>query len=173
MRRRLDRVLEVALIALMAIAVLNVWWQVITRWILQNPSAYTEELARYLLIWVGTLGAAYGVGKKLHLAIDLLPAAMEGRRKHLLEIVVQVVIVVFAASVMVIGGGRLVALTFQFQQSSAALGLPLGVVYSIVPISGAIIVYYGVVETWQRIRLLRGKEAAIIEPDRTTTKPID
>lgn len=173
MRKSLDKVLEVVLIVLMGAAVLNVWWQVISRWILDNPSSITEELARYLLIWIGTLGAAYAVGKKLHLAIDLLPGAVKGRGRHWLEIIIQAIIVGFAATVMVVGGGRLVSLTFQFEQSSAAMGVPLGVIYSVIPISGAIIVFYGAIEISQRIRALRGDDAAVREPERSAPTSID
>lgn len=173
MRKKLDRVLAVTLIALMGFSVINVWWQVITRWLLPSPSSFTEELARYLLIWIGTLGAAYGVGQKLHLAIDLLPEAVKGKKRHVLEIVIQAVIVVFAAAVMVVGGGRLVMMTAQFGQTSAAMGIPLAFVYSIVPISGLIIVFYAGVEIYQRFLALQGEDAVLIEPDRSTTKPID
>lgn len=173
MRKKLDRVLAVTLIALMGFSVVNVWWQVLTRWLMANPSSFTEELARYLLIWIGTLGAAYGVGQKLHLAIDLLPEALKGKKRHGLEIVIQAIIVLFAAAVMVVGGGRLVLLTAQFGQTSAALGIPLSFVYSIVPISGLIIVFYGLVEIYQRFLALKGEDAVLVEPDRSTTKPID
>jgi hypothetical protein len=69
----------------MAVSVLNVLWQVFTRFVIRHPSSYTEELARYLLVWVGLLGAAYASGHKLHLAIDLFsqkmkPAAANCRR---------------------------------------------------------------------------------------------
>ncbi|WP_316931840.1 TRAP transporter small permease [Parabacteroides distasonis] len=47
-------------------------WQVLSRYILVSPSSVTDELAGYLLIWVGLLGAAYVSGKNEHLAIDLL-----------------------------------------------------------------------------------------------------
>ncbi|HRD18591.1 MAG TPA: TRAP transporter small permease subunit, partial [Candidatus Marinimicrobia bacterium] len=70
-RKILDNILKWVVVVLMAISVFNVLWQVFTRFILRNPSSYTEELARYLLIWVGLLGAAYAAGNKMHLAIDL------------------------------------------------------------------------------------------------------
>lgn len=173
MRRYLDRILATFLVGLMAAAVLNVWWQVFTRWVLDDPSSYTEELARYLLVWIGTLGAAYAVGKKLHLAIDLVPQALTGQKRHLMEVVIQSMIVLFALFVMVIGGARLVALTTQFGQFSAALGLPLGFVYSVIPLSGVIIIFYAGIEIGQRIRILRGGDASPRPPQRATTKPID
>jgi len=72
-RSKVDKILEVALITILSIMVLNVLWQVITRFIMGNPSSFTDELARYLMIWLGVLGAAYVSGKNMHVAIDILP----------------------------------------------------------------------------------------------------
>ena len=50
--------------------VINVLWQVFTRFFTATPSSFTDELARYLMIWLGILGAAYVAGKNEHVAID-------------------------------------------------------------------------------------------------------
>ncbi|HUF11232.1 MAG TPA: TRAP transporter small permease [Rhodothermales bacterium] len=142
LRQAIDRSLGWLLVVLMGAAVLNVLWQVFTRWVLKDPSSYTEELARYLLIWIGLLGAAYGVGQKLHLAIDILPTALSGRKQRALNIVIQIAVAAFSFAVMVVGGMRLVWLTLRFDQVSAALGIPLGYVYSALPLSGVLIVFY-------------------------------
>lgn len=173
LRAAVDTVLAWTLTVLMGLSVLNVLWQVFTRWVLQDPSSYTEELARYLLIWIGLVGSAYAVGLKLHLAIELLPEKLDGRRRTWLELVIQSVILLFALGVMVIGGQHLVALTLRFEQTSAALGLPLGYVYSVIPLSGAVIVFYAADEIAACVRALRGRPAAVHEPERTTTRPID
>jgi len=144
LRHAIDRALGWLLVVLMGAAVMNVLWQVVTRWGLKDPSSYTEELARYLLIWIGLLGAAYGVGQKLHLAIDILPTSLSGRKQRVLNIVIQLAVAAFSFAVMVVGGMRLVWLTLRFDQFSAALGIPLGYVYSALPLSGVLIVFYAV-----------------------------
>ena len=77
----LDFLLKWILVTIMAVMTINVLWQVFTRFILQNPSSYTEELARYSLVWLGVLGASYVAGQKLHLAIDLLLIKLKGKSK--------------------------------------------------------------------------------------------
>ncbi|MGB2554984.1 MAG: TRAP transporter small permease, partial [Flavobacteriaceae bacterium] len=62
LKSRLDRILSSALILILALMVLNVLWQVFSRYILQTPSSFTDELSRYLMIWIGILGAAYVSG---------------------------------------------------------------------------------------------------------------
>ena len=141
-----DQSLAWLLIGLMAAAVLNVLWQVVTRWVLQDPSSFTEELARYLLIWLGLLGAAYAAGQGLHLSINLVPTrlAHSGRKK--LEGLIQIFVFLFALVVMVVGGVQLVELTLRFGQTSAALGAPLGLIYLVIPFSGLLIMFYAAVE---------------------------
>jgi TRAP-type C4-dicarboxylate transport system permease small subunit len=141
-RRAVDRILEWLLIALMSMMVANVLWQVATRFLLRNPSSLTEEIARYLLVWVGILGGAYAVGKRIHLAIDLLPARLQGRRKAMLELFIEGCIFFFAALVLVIGGSGLVWLTLDLGQTSAALQIPLGFVYLVLPLSGLLMMFY-------------------------------
>lgn len=173
LRRGIDRVLAGALIVLMAAAVINVLWQVITRWVLDNPSSYTEELARYLLIWIGLLGSAYAAGKKLHLAIDLVPSKLEGRSRHVIEVVIQLFIFLFAMSVMVVGGIRLMSLAIMMGQVSAALGISLGYVYVVLPLSGLLIAFYSVDAIYERVQAYRGKDADLRAADRSSQLPID
>jgi TRAP-type C4-dicarboxylate transport system permease small subunit len=67
-RRMLDNLLEPALIIIISVLVVAVLWQVFSRYVLQAPSTVTDELARFLLIWLTLLGAAWVVGQKGHLA---------------------------------------------------------------------------------------------------------
>ncbi|MFC2166845.1 TRAP transporter small permease [Acidobacteriota bacterium] len=137
-----DKILEGILIVLMAANVLNVLWQVFTRFVLKNPSSFTEELARYLLIWIGLLGASYVAGRKMHLAIDVVVNRLSGRIKRLTEYLIEVLIFIFALSVMVFGGIRLVSITLALNQISAVLRIKLGYVYLVLPLSGLILMFY-------------------------------
>jgi len=154
-RRVVDRALEWLLIAFMSLMVVNVLWQVATRFLLRNPSSFTEEIARFLLVWVGILGSAYALGKRIHLAVDLLPSRLEGHRKAMLELFIEMCIFVFAALVPVFGGLGLVWLTLDLGQTSAALQIPLGFVYMVLPLSGFLMMFYAAlhgVEVLNRFR---------------------
>jgi len=143
-QHKLNRVLEVFLVFLMTVLVLDVLWQVFSRYLLSSPSSFTDELAGFLLIWVGVLGAAYVAARKEHLAIDILIQKSPPARQQLLLYIIHSLIFLFALSVMVIGGVVLMYTRFVLQVKSAALQLPLGYVYIILPISGLIIMYYEV-----------------------------
>jgi TRAP-type C4-dicarboxylate transport system permease small subunit len=159
-RRVVDRALEWLLVAFMWLMVVNVLWQVATRFLLRNPSSFTEEIARYMLVWVGVLGGAYAVGKRIHLAIDLLPSKLEGRRKALLELFIEACIFVFAALVLVFGGSGLVWLTLDLGQTSAALQVPLGIVYLVLPLSGILMMFYSAAHGAEALSRLRASGEA-------------
>mgnify|MGYP003781931727 CR=1 FL=1 len=144
MRQIVDKILEWALIVLMSVLVIDVLWQVISRYVMNSPSSFTDELAGFLLIWVGLLGAAYVAGKREHLAIDLLLQKSSPERKHKLELLISVIIVLFAVTVLLIGGTWLVYTRFHLSVKSAALGMPLGIVYLVLPISGILISYFDI-----------------------------
>ncbi len=143
-RKKIDTILGRTLILIMAVMVLNVLWQVFTRYVIGTPSSFTDELARYLMIWLGILGAAYVAGKNAHVAIDVLPQKFDRAIQQKLSIAVKIAIIFFALSAMVIGGSRLVYITYVLEQLSPALQIPLAYVYSVIPISGLLIVFYKV-----------------------------
>lgn len=157
-KKIIDKILSWIVIVLMAVITINVLWQVFSRFVLQDPSSFTEELARYMLIWIGILGAAYVAGQKLHLAIDLLSTKLKGRAKSYLEIFIQLCIFLFSLFVLLIGGIRLVYITLELNQISAALQVPLGYVYLVLPISGALMMFYSmyfVIEELAKIKLTK------------------
>lgn len=142
MKKNLDKLLGGALVLLMGLIVLAVLWQVFSRYVLQNPSSVTEEIARYLLIWIGLLGAAYASGQQEHLAINILPPKLHPENRIKLMIFINMLIIAFCCSVLIIGGGNLVLMNIELGQNSAALHLPLSVVYMVIPISGVLIIIY-------------------------------
>ena len=94
------------------------------------------------MIWIGILGAAYASGKHMHLAIDLFPDSLSVSRRRRLMVIINVMVIFFVVAAMIIGGSRLVYVTSYLGQQSAALGWPLAAIYTVMPISGIIIVYH-------------------------------
>lgn len=142
MRKSIDKVLGILLVFLMSVLIIDVIWQVTSRYILANPSSFTDEVAGYLLVWVGLLGAAYVAGEKEHLAIDLLLQRSKGKTRMIIEMIIYTVTGLFVLFVMVIGGTNLVYTRFLLHVTSASLELNLGYVYLVLPISGILTLYY-------------------------------
>lgn len=137
-----DRVIAAFSIMVMSVLVICVVWQVFSRYVLNQPSTLTDELARFLMIWVGLLGAAYTVGAQRHLSIDLLSMALQPRKQALLSIVVNLLIFLFSGGVIVTGGMKLIGKTLATTQVSAAMQIPMGYVYLILPLTGIVMMFY-------------------------------
>ncbi|MCB0556916.1 MAG: TRAP transporter small permease [Phaeodactylibacter sp.] len=142
MRKQIDKILGNFLALLMGIMTLDVLWGVFTRYAMGNQSGWSEELARFLLIWIGILGAAYAAGQDMHLSIELLMPKLQKKSQIRLKLLISFLIAAFAFTVMVIGGGRLMYITQVLGQLSPALRVPMAVVYSVAPLSGILVIYY-------------------------------
>ncbi|WP_244444915.1 TRAP transporter small permease [Oceanobacillus jeddahense] len=140
-------------------------WQVFSRYILGSPSIITEELSRFLLIWAAMLGGAYAFGSKEQLAIVFLKSKLKGLKKKSIEIFIDMVTIIFAGSVLVKGGVDLVSYTLS--QTSPILGLPMGYVYMILPITGVLIIIYQLINILER----RGQDAYSEQQENISVPP--
>lgn len=155
MSKKLNSFLEWLVVGIVTIMLVSVLWGVCSRYLLADQSSWTDELARYMLIWVSIFGAVYISGKNSHITIDLLPKSLSTKAKLNLDLIVQLIIILFTIAIFIIGGGRYVYISFKLEQTSAALGLPIGFVYLVLPISGLMIIYFKAVLMGQTLRKLK------------------
>lgn len=148
----------VVLVLIAVLMVASVTWQVVSRYFLNMPSTLTDELARFLFMWVGLLGAVQATAYKQHLAIDLLALKVSGMQKIMLNIFIESCILFFSVSVMVIGGWNLTQRTFASQQITPSLQIPMGYVYIVVPIAGVLIAFFAVTEIYRTLKYSRATQ---------------
>lgn len=155
MIRLLDNSLKTILALLMAAMVFAVLWQIISRYVLVEPSAWTEETARLLLVWLGILGGSYAYRTSAHLGLDLLIHNLGQRHQFKVGIMIDFCVMAFAAVVMIFGGLSLVIMTHELTQITAVLHLPMAYVYGVLPLSGSLIVIYAGLSIAARCRALQ------------------
>lgn len=137
---------SLAAFLLTAMAVLVIY-QVFTRYILSDPSDWTQEVIRYLLIWTGFIGAAYAFGTRQHMALVYFRDQLSDEKRKWAIFIVDACILLFALFVMIIGGVQLV---FSVRGvTSALLGIPRSLVYSMGPVAGVFIVFIQAVNLWE------------------------
>jgi len=134
----LNRVLQLFLL-LITLAVI---WQVVSRYVLDDPSSFTEEFARFLLIWLTLLGCAYAYRKNSHLGLDMFYTKASDTQQKVMYYIIHSCVALFAVCVMIIGGFSLMNMTEQLGQSSPVMGLDISTVYSVIPLSGVLITIY-------------------------------
>jgi TRAP-type C4-dicarboxylate transport system permease small subunit len=142
--KSLNKIIEKFMIIIFALLVIDVLGQVFSRYVLSNSPSFTEEFARFALIWLSILGMAYLTGQRAHLTMDYLYNKFSEEKRKKVEIFIELMIMLFAIVVLIIGGGNLVYITLSLGQISSALHVPLGYVYAIVPFSGALIIFYSI-----------------------------
>lgn len=141
---KVNKLLESFMILIFAFLVLDVLFQVFSRYILGKSFTWTEEFARFSLIWLTILGAAYLNAKREHLSMDFLYEKFSVNNKRKASILIETFIFLFALIVMVIGGLNLVYITLHLEQLSGTLRIPLGYVYAILPFSGLLIMCFSI-----------------------------
>ena len=141
----LNKIIENLLVVIFGLLVVDVVWQVVSRYVVGQSSSFTEEFARFSLIWLTVLGAAYINGQKEgHLSMDFLLSKLTEEKRNKRKKIIQILMAVFALIIMIIGGGNLVYTTLTLGQVSSALQVPLGFVYAIVPLSGIMILFFSI-----------------------------
>ena len=141
-KRPIDRALEFLLVVTFFVLFICVIIQVFSRYVMNDPSIFTEETSRFAIIWLSLLGTAYACGRLEHIAYTMFPERLKGQHflTHMRS--VAIVVLVFAIGVMLYGGTRLVMRALDYEQLSATLEIPMGYIYLCIPISGLLITYY-------------------------------
>ena len=141
-RRFLDICLGTSCSLLLISMVGVLCWQVISRYVFNDPSTYTEELLRLGLVWLSLLGAAYSAGRGSHMAIDLLRDISRGKFRKFLKLLVPISFLVFSIYVLLQGG--LHSMQIASKQLTAVLQLPMGSYYAALPACGVLLILYAI-----------------------------
>jgi TRAP-type C4-dicarboxylate transport system, small permease component len=124
----------------------------------------TEELLRFALVWSGLIGAAYVFGKNDHLAFTLIQNRIGERAPGVgraLNLALRLIVVFFAGYVLIYGGCLMVMKNMR--QVSPILQWRMGYVYAILPLSGALIMYFECMNMADIIRFGKPRNAATEE----------
>ncbi|SDH14085.1 TRAP-type C4-dicarboxylate transport system, small permease component [Vibrio xiamenensis] len=161
-----NKALRVTLTLFMVVMIAAVVWQVFTRFVLQDPSNFTDELSRYLLMWIGILGGAYTFAIKRHLALELLSPRFGRRGQLVLSMIINCIIIAFSSIAFIYGGSVLVSNTLSHGQISPGIilfghHLLIGYVYMVVPLAGCLISYFGFVDVVTAALDLKKKEVKL------------
>lgn len=149
MKKTINFLLSRIAAVLLSAMTLLVLYQVFTRYILNSPAAFTEELVRYFLIWTGFIGAAYAFSTREHMSLVLVRDRLSPSGKRALMTAIDILILLFALFVITIGGIKLALSAVKVY--SALLGIPRSLVYSMAPISGVFIILAQIINIYEDV----------------------
>lgn len=142
-------VVEKALACALIVALLGaVLVQVISRYVFDSPLAWTEEIARFLLVWMTFIAAAYVMSERLHVSVDIAVAKLGVRAIAAVDTVATLVVVI-ASAALTIAGVELAQATVGV--SAPATSLPMSVVYAAGVVGFALIALHGIGNVIQNI----------------------
>jgi TRAP-type C4-dicarboxylate transport system permease small subunit len=177
----LGRWIETALIVicgiLLCIIASSVFFEVLIRYVINAPTAWTEEVAQFILVWYGLLAAAVGARKGVHFAIRWGVVSFSEHARWIIRQVVNVAVIVFLSALMKIGFDYLDIVANQTSTGSEInmripwAGIPAGI--------GAILAMYvldladGILSIWtgQRFSLREAREEEIYRALRGESVP--
>lgn len=151
-RKWMDKIIMGACVVLFGLMVIVGSYQIITRYFFNKPSTVSEELLTFSFVWMALLASAYVFGIRDHMRMGFLADKIQGKGRIVLDIVIEILILVFALLTLVWGGSAIMQLSMQ--QMTASLGVPMGYIYTILPVSGVAIVVYSILNI---IDMIHGK----------------
>ena len=143
-RHVLKTILAAVSVTLFTVLVATTTWQVVSRQILNEPSTWSEELARLLFVWLSFLGSAFLFGERGHIAVDFLARKLPFAGQRVAQIFVQAMVLLFALVGLVWGG--YLAASIAWAQNLTALPFTIGWVYLVIPIAGVFIAIFALMD---------------------------
>jgi len=148
-KKYFDSFLEILLVLIFISMFVIALIQVFTRFVLNDPASWTEELARYLMVWMAFIGAGVGLKYGLHMSLDIITERITGRASFILQLL-SVIFIMICGLLIVVYGNRLTAIGRE--RISMALFFSMDKVFVIIPISGCIIVLNSAENLWRVLK---------------------
>ena len=111
-------------------------WQVFTRYVLKNPSTWSEELVSYLFAWMSLMGASIVTSESGHMNIPVLVDRLNLQMRSYMRILHELIALLFSLAILVYGGWQISRLAMG--QMTSSLGVPVGIFYFVIPLCGVL-----------------------------------
>jgi TRAP-type C4-dicarboxylate transport system permease small subunit len=151
-RKFFDNFEEYFVVWTMAIMTALVFCQVVMRYVFSNSLSWSEELARFIFMWLSWVGASYAVKERSHFRVEMFADLLKGRNRVKFELLILFIWFGFSTALAWIGT-KLVIFLMETGQTSAAMELPMSWVYASVPAGCALMSIRLVVEA---VKILKG-----------------
>ncbi len=139
----LDKVIEVFLIMILSVMCVALILQVFFRYVVNSPLIWSEELSRYLFVWLTFLGAGYGVKNKLHVEMGIFFSKFPLTVKKIVQTLVNLAVI---ASYLFIIPDSIKFMKIQHPIMATTLDVPLSVLFAAAPIGCSLLVLFLLVD---------------------------
>lgn len=154
---KINSLVEWIVSVMLVIMVIVVFLQVIFRFIIQSSLSWSEEMARYLLVWISFLGASIGVKKKAHIGVEAVTMFLPDKIKKIVALIANLSAMVFFI-VIIVWGYKILSIVSN--QVSPAMEIPMSIPYSALSTSGVLMLLYSIENFIKTFKALKGGEAS-------------
>lgn len=134
-----DKAEEICLVAILAVCVVIIFAQVVMRYIFNNSLSWSEEVCKYLFIWMIWLGTSLAAKVKGHLCIEVISGKTKGAFKYMLDIFVKLIWLALCVFLVVNGSELVMSMIARNKTASSVPWLKVWVVYLAIPISQGVL----------------------------------
>lgn len=152
-RTFLDNLEENVLLFILFAAVVLIFMQVVMRYVFSNSISWSEELGRYLFIWLTWLSTGYAVRKKRHLRIEVIMDFFGERGKTIIDIITMIVWSGFTVF-LINQSWQVTSMVWRRGQLSAALEIYTAFAYAAIPVGATIMLLRLIDEIVRSVRKL-------------------
>ncbi len=152
--RAVNRATTAATILFLAVMTVMVAVEVFLRYCLGKSLYVTEELTRYLMVWVVFLASSLAIRDSAHISIELIASRFKGRARAWYDLTAQLVFLSFLAFLIIEG---VIALSFQMEQIIPSLNIAIFWFYLAIPVGGALMILNLLPQVWRNLLIIAGK----------------
>lgn len=156
LRKLLDKTIMFICVTLFIEMTIVGTYQIVTRYFFNSPSTVSEEIVTYSFTWLSILGAAYVFGRRAHLCMTFFSSKFTGHKRVLMDIFSEIMVMVVAIPLLIYGGYLMAQ--ENITQETASLGVSVGLMYAVLPISGVVICIYGIMNILDLIKVLHSSD---------------
>jgi C4-dicarboxylate transporter DctQ subunit len=154
--RILNKSIRVLTILFLSVLTIIVPVEVFLRYLFGKSLYITEEFTRYLMVWVVFLASSLAVREDSHISIGILVNWFSGRTRSWLNLIAQVLLVIFLVFLIIEG---IIALGFQMDQIIPSLGLPIFWFYLAIPVGSFLMILNLLPKLWESLKGVSGRHS--------------
>ncbi len=145
--------LDAACVIFLLITVLLISFQVVNRYLLHLPIAWTEELTRYAFVWVSLLGSVRGARDNAHIKVDVFVAMMAPAVQRIVDLLIGIIVLVLLITVVVSG---LELLPGAMYRRASTIDVSLFYLYVSIPLCGILMLVFTLKNTVENFKQTKG-----------------
>lgn len=134
---RLNKVVGIVVGLMLAVMSILIVLQIFCRFVIKYPLPWTEEAARYLMVYTVFIGASLALRNYKMIAIEVVSESLKPKARKVLRIFVMLLSIVFFVMLLVKGIDMLEIVN---RQASSAMGLSMGIPYLAIPIGALLMI---------------------------------